>query len=56
MNAEDFVDDFYKREAYLKAYSGFIPPCVGERYWPRIEQQIDPPSIKIGPGRPRKSR
>ena len=42
MNAKDFVDDCYKREAYLRAYSGFIPPCVGERHWPRIEQQFDP--------------
>ena len=37
MNAEDFVDDCYKREAYLTVYSGSIPPCVGERHWPRIE-------------------
>ena len=32
MNVEDFVDDYYKREAYLKAYLGSIPPCVGERH------------------------
>ena len=56
MNAEDFVDDCYKREAYLRAYSSFIPPCVGERHWPRIEQQLDPPSINIGLGRLRKNR
>ena len=45
-----------KREAYLRAYSSFISPCVGERHYPRIEKQLDPPSIKIGPGRPRKNR
>ena len=56
MNAEDFVDDYYNREAYLKAYLGSIPSCVSERHWPRIEQQLYPPSIKIGPGRPRKNR
>ena len=38
MNAEDFVDDCYKREAYLIV----------------VEQQLDPLSIKIGPGKPRK--
>ena len=54
-NAKDFVDDCYKREAYLRAYSGYIPPCVGERHWPRIEQQLDPPPIEIGLGRPRKN-
>ena len=37
MNAENFVNDCYKREAYLRASSGFIPPCVGERHWPGIE-------------------
>ena len=56
MNAEHFVDDCYKREAYLGAYSGSIPPYVGERHWPRIKQQLSPPSIKIGPGRTRKNR
>ena len=66
MNVEDFVDDCYKREAYLRAYIGSIlytplpppppPPYVGERHWPRMEQQLDPPSIKIRPSRPRKNR
>ena len=31
-NAENFVDDCYKREAYLRSYSGYIPPCVDERH------------------------
>ena len=55
-NAKDFVDDCYKREAYLRAYSGSIPPCVGERHWPSIEQQLNPLPIKIGPGRLRENR
>ena len=55
-NVEDLVDDCYKREACLRAYARFIPPCVGKRNWPRIEQQLDSPSIKIGPGMPRKNR
>ena len=28
-NVEDFVDDCYKREAYLRAYSSSIPPPLG---------------------------
>ena len=55
-NTEDFVDDCYKREAYLKVYSGSIPPYVGERHWSRIEKQLNPPFIKIGSSRLRKNR
>ena len=55
-NAKDFSDDCYKMEVYLRAYSGFIPPCVGGRHWPRIELQLNPPPINIGPGWPRKIR
>ena len=31
-NVEDFVDDCYRREAYLIVYLGSIPLCVGERH------------------------
>ncbi|XP_010667686.1 uncharacterized protein LOC104884698 [Beta vulgaris subsp. vulgaris] len=54
--AEDFVHDSYKREVYLRAYVGSIPPVEGEKHWPRIESNISPPPIKIGPGRPRLNR
>lgn len=35
---------------------GSIPPLVGERYWPKVSYPLQPPAIKIGPGRPRKKR
>ncbi|XP_048492644.1 uncharacterized protein LOC125493383 [Beta vulgaris subsp. vulgaris] len=54
--AEDYVDQWYTRDVYLQAYAGSIPPCEGERHWPRPEFHLDPPPIKIGPGRPRKNR
>ncbi|XP_056690826.1 uncharacterized protein [Spinacia oleracea] len=54
--AEEYVDKCYWRQEYLNAYSGSIPPIDGERYWPRIEYHLDPPPIKIGPGRPRRNR
>ncbi|KAL2925707.1 AT-hook motif nuclear-localized protein 27 [Bienertia sinuspersici] len=54
--AEEYVHDYYKKETYLKAYSGSIPPVEGERHWPKVGLQLDPPPIKIGPGRPRKNR
>ena len=55
-NAKDFVDDCYKKKAYLRAYLGSIPSCVGKRHWPRIEQQLDPSLIKIGPSKRKKNR
>ncbi|XP_074306173.1 uncharacterized protein LOC141641410 [Silene latifolia] len=33
--AENYVHDMYKKEAYLKAYSGSISPCLGHRHWPK---------------------
>ncbi|XP_074281764.1 uncharacterized protein LOC141606508 [Silene latifolia] len=54
--AEEFVEKCYKRDVYLKAYSPSIPPCEGERHWPRIECPLQPPFMKVGPGRPRKNR
>ncbi|KAL2929308.1 Sulfate adenylyltransferase subunit 1, partial [Bienertia sinuspersici] len=56
LQPKDFVDPFYTKEVYLKAYSGSIPPLEGERHWPRVDMPLDTPSIKIGPGRPRKKR
>ncbi|KAL2928284.1 Cytokine receptor-like factor 1 [Bienertia sinuspersici] len=55
-NAEDYVDECYKKSVYLKAYAGTIPPIEGERHWPMIQMHLDPPPIKVGPGRPRKNR
>ncbi|KAL2939767.1 Chromodomain-helicase-DNA-binding protein 3 [Bienertia sinuspersici] len=55
-NAVDYVHESYKREMYLKTYSGTIPPLEGERHWPRVNMPIDPPPIKVGPGKPRKNR
>ncbi|XP_021728268.1 uncharacterized protein LOC110695318 [Chenopodium quinoa] len=54
--AEDFVHKCYTKESYMRAYAGSIPPLVGERYRPKVTYQLQPPPIKIGPGRPRKKR
>lgn len=53
---ENYVDDCYSKATYLKAYSVSIPPLEGEKYWPHSDIKVDPPPIKIGPGRPRKNR
>ncbi|XP_048490075.1 uncharacterized protein LOC104886319 [Beta vulgaris subsp. vulgaris] len=54
--AEDFVDHVYRKDVYLAAYAGSIPPLEGDRHWPRVPCELQPPPIKIGPGRPRKNR
>ncbi|KAL2931260.1 Antiviral helicase SKI2 [Bienertia sinuspersici] len=43
-------------EVYLNSYAGYIPSIEGERRWPRVKMKVDPPPIKVGPCRPRKSR
>ncbi|CAH9128113.1 unnamed protein product, partial [Cuscuta epithymum] len=53
---KDYVDDCYKREAYLKIYLGAIAPLTGERHWPKVDLPLDPPPIKISPGRPRRNK
>ncbi|XP_074277831.1 uncharacterized protein LOC141601444 [Silene latifolia] len=52
-HAEDYVDDMYKREAYLLSYNLSISPCPGQRHWPKVDLPLNPPPIKVGPGRPR---
>jgi hypothetical protein len=54
-NAEEYVDDCYMKERYLKTYQFTIPPMASERYWPSITCPLDPPPIKIAPGRPKKT-
>ncbi|XP_021776378.1 uncharacterized protein LOC110740206 [Chenopodium quinoa] len=41
--AEDYVDECYKKEMYLKAYGNSIPPIEGERHWPQSKLSMDPP-------------
>ncbi|KAK1411785.1 hypothetical protein QVD17_32525 [Tagetes erecta] len=53
---EDFVHFYYTKEMYMKSYEFSIPPLPSERYWPVVDYPLDPPPIKIGPGRPKKNR
>ncbi|KAK9704790.1 hypothetical protein RND81_07G011200 [Saponaria officinalis] len=46
----------YKREAYLRSYNLAISPNLGQRHWPKVEFPLNPPPIKVGPGRPRRKR
>ncbi|CAH9133748.1 unnamed protein product [Cuscuta epithymum] len=54
VRVEDYVDDYYKKGAYLEAYQGHITPCVSEKFWPKKIFPLDPPPVKAQPGRPKK--
>ncbi|KAL2922604.1 GTPase-activating protein BEM3 [Bienertia sinuspersici] len=54
--AETYVHPYYLRETYLRAYSTSIPPIEGDRHCPKVDIDLLPPPIKIGPGRPRRNQ
>ncbi|XP_021743215.1 uncharacterized protein LOC110709312 [Chenopodium quinoa] len=41
--AELYVDECFRKEVYLTAYAGAIPPLEGDRHWPRVKCNVDPP-------------
>ncbi|XP_076924245.1 uncharacterized protein LOC143586631 [Bidens hawaiensis] len=55
-NAEEFVNDYYTKKMYMKSYALAIPPLPSDRYWPPIDFPLNPPPIKISPGRTKKNR
>ncbi|XP_035846418.1 uncharacterized protein LOC118492469 [Helianthus annuus] len=55
-NAEEFVHPSYTKDIYLKSYEFTIPPVPSDKYWPSIESPLEPPPVKVGPGRPKKNR
>ncbi|XP_021979257.1 uncharacterized protein LOC110875368 [Helianthus annuus] len=55
-NAEDFVHEWYHKDQYLKSYEHTIPSLPSEKYWPKVDYPLDPPPIKIAPGRAKKNR
>ncbi|XP_021990818.1 uncharacterized protein LOC110887548 [Helianthus annuus] len=55
-NAEDYVDQCYHKDTYMKIYDFTIPPLPSEKYWPKVDYPMDPPPIKVAPGRPKKNR
>lgn len=56
-NVESFVDHWYQRKTYLKAYDKYIQPMTNINMWPRSTRPpIEPPEITPMPGRPGKNR
>uniref|UniRef100_A0A452XZR0 Zinc finger PMZ-type domain-containing protein n=1 Tax=Aegilops tauschii subsp. strangulata TaxID=200361 RepID=A0A452XZR0_AEGTS len=47
LQPEDFVDDFFKKAMYKKAYGHIIFPVPGPNLWPRSRtQDIEPPVFR----------
>ncbi|KAF3640389.1 hypothetical protein FXO37_23512 [Capsicum annuum] len=56
-NVESFVDHWYQRKTYLKAYDKYIQPMTNINMWPRSTRPpIDPPEITLILGKPGKNR
>ncbi|CAL9002060.1 unnamed protein product, partial [Prunus brigantina] len=56
-NPEDYVHDFYKKDAYLRTYRDMIHPLPSQDLWPKSGLlPLNPPLYHKQPGRPKKSR
>ncbi|WOL20365.1 hypothetical protein Cni_G29170 [Canna indica] len=54
---DNYVDNYYKKEAYLKTYEFLMEPLTGKDTWPQVEgPHVLPPPVKKMPGRPKKKR
>ncbi|XP_019260866.1 PREDICTED: uncharacterized protein LOC109238840 [Nicotiana attenuata] len=54
---EPYVDHWYRKDTYLKAYSRFIQPLTSMNLWPTSTlPAMEPPVITAMPGRPKKKR
>ncbi|XP_057811287.1 uncharacterized protein LOC131025510 [Salvia miltiorrhiza] len=52
-----YVHNYLSTETYLRAYSFPLEPINGERLWPKAEgYPVQPPQVRIMPGRPKKKR
>lgn len=57
VNVIQFVDPYYHKETYLRAYNESINPMSGHEQWERTTYPRPlPPKFVIQPGRPKKSR
>lgn len=54
---EQYVHEYYKKEAYLRTYSHMVYPVPKEHGWTRTDSpDINPPRFRKQAGRPKKSR
>ncbi|XP_050370617.1 uncharacterized protein LOC126788652 [Argentina anserina] len=50
----DFVDDYYTKDTYMKAYDPIMYPIAGVEEWEKIHRPIAPILYRRQPGRPPK--
>lgn len=54
---EDYVADYFRKDAYMRTYTAVIYPVPDEHSWTKIDSpDIDPPKFDKHVGRPKKSR
>ena len=54
MNHFDYVDDYYKKESYMKAYQPMIYGLNGPKLWPRTKNlPVQCPEFKKQKVRPK---
>ncbi|WOL11106.1 transcription factor interactor and regulator CCHC(Zn) family [Canna indica] len=54
---DQYVDNYYKREAYMKTYEFLLEPLTGKDTWPEVGGPfVLPPRVKKMSGRPKKKR
>ncbi|XP_059289154.1 uncharacterized protein LOC132042636 isoform X2 [Lycium ferocissimum] len=57
LEPEHFVEHWYRKDTFLKAYSHFIQPIPNMKMWLETNNpKIEPPAPKPMPGRPKKKR
>ncbi|KAG8370284.1 hypothetical protein BUALT_Bualt14G0101000 [Buddleja alternifolia] len=57
LDIENYVDDCFKKDTYLRVYSHMVNPVTGMHdFEESVLGIVDPPHISILPGRPRKVR
>ncbi|KAK2351765.1 hypothetical protein QL285_096968 [Trifolium repens] len=57
IDVDQYVPDYYRKEAYAACYSHMIYPTNGQNLWTKTEfVDLQPPPIKRQPGRPKKKR
>jgi hypothetical protein len=50
----DYVSDWYSVDMLEKAYEHVVYPILGEEQWSKTNgEHVDPPMVRIQPGRPR---
>lgn len=49
---DEFVDDYYTKDAYMRAYEPIMFPIAGVKEWEKIHRPIAPPLYRRQPGRP----